>query len=116
VGNLTRDEVLDNITLTWVTNTGVSSGRLYWENKLGFFDAKGVSVPAAVSRLPSRALSGAAESDRAGLPQAHLPQRSRQGQPLRGLAGAEPLHDGGASRIPVIALIGAPTNNGGRHE
>jgi hypothetical protein len=41
VGNLTRDEVLDNITLTWVTNTGVSSGRLYWENTLGFFDVKG---------------------------------------------------------------------------
>ena len=51
-GNLTRDEVLDNITLTWVTNTGVSSGRLYWENKLGFFDVKGVSVPAAVSVFP----------------------------------------------------------------
>jgi pimeloyl-ACP methyl ester carboxylesterase len=52
VGNLTRDEVLDNITLTWVTNTGVSSGRLYWENKLGFFDVKGVKVPAAVSVFP----------------------------------------------------------------
>jgi pimeloyl-ACP methyl ester carboxylesterase len=53
VGNLTRDEVLDNITLTWVTNTGVSSGRLYWENTLGFFDVKGVSVPAAVSVFPN---------------------------------------------------------------
>jgi pimeloyl-ACP methyl ester carboxylesterase len=52
VGDLTRDEVLDNITLTWVTNTGVSSGRLYCENKLGFFDVKGVSVPAAVSVFP----------------------------------------------------------------
>ena len=52
VGNLTRDEVLDNITLTWVTNTGVSSGRLYWENSLGFFDVKGVSVPAALSVFP----------------------------------------------------------------
>jgi pimeloyl-ACP methyl ester carboxylesterase len=52
VGDLTRDEVLDNITLTWVTNTGVSSGRLYWENHLGFFDVKGVSVPAAVSVFP----------------------------------------------------------------
>jgi pimeloyl-ACP methyl ester carboxylesterase len=52
VGNLTRDEVLDNITMTWVTNTGISSGRLYWENKLGFFDVKGVSVPAAVSVFP----------------------------------------------------------------
>jgi pimeloyl-ACP methyl ester carboxylesterase len=52
VGNLNRDEVLDNITLAWVTNTGMSSGRLYWENKLGFFDVKGVSVPAAVSVFP----------------------------------------------------------------
>jgi pimeloyl-ACP methyl ester carboxylesterase len=52
VDNLTRDEILDNITLTWVTNTGVSSGRLYWENKLGFFDVRGVSVPAAVSVFP----------------------------------------------------------------
>jgi len=52
VGNLTPDEVLDNITLTWLTNTGVSSGRLYWENTLGFFDVKGVSVPAAVSVFP----------------------------------------------------------------
>jgi pimeloyl-ACP methyl ester carboxylesterase len=53
VGNLTRDEVLDNITLTWVTNTGVSSGRLYWENTLDFFDVKGVTVPAAVSVFPN---------------------------------------------------------------
>ena len=52
VGSLTRDEVLDNITLTWLTNTGISSGRLYWENTLGFFDVKGVSVPAAVSVFP----------------------------------------------------------------
>jgi pimeloyl-ACP methyl ester carboxylesterase len=49
VGNLTRDEVLDNITLTWLTNTGISSARLYWENTLGFFDVKGVTVPAGVS-------------------------------------------------------------------
>jgi pimeloyl-ACP methyl ester carboxylesterase len=53
VGNLTRDEVLDNITMTWVTNTGISSGRLYWENKLGFFDIKGATVPAAVSVFPN---------------------------------------------------------------
>ena len=51
-GDLTRDEVLDNITMTWLTNTGISSGRLYWENKLGFFDIKGVSVPAAVTVFP----------------------------------------------------------------
>jgi pimeloyl-ACP methyl ester carboxylesterase len=52
VGNLTRDEVLDNITFYWFTNTGVSSARLYWENTVGFFDIKGVSIPAAVSVFP----------------------------------------------------------------
>jgi pimeloyl-ACP methyl ester carboxylesterase len=52
VDGLTRDEVLDNITLTWLTNTGISSARLYWENKLGFFDVKGVTVPVAVSVFP----------------------------------------------------------------
>jgi pimeloyl-ACP methyl ester carboxylesterase len=53
VGNLTRDDVLDNVTLYWLTNTGVSSSRLYWENKLGFFDFKGVAVPTAVSVFPN---------------------------------------------------------------
>jgi pimeloyl-ACP methyl ester carboxylesterase len=53
VGNLTRDEVLDNTTMTWLTNTGISSGRLYWENTLGFFDVKGVKVPAAVTVFPN---------------------------------------------------------------
>jgi pimeloyl-ACP methyl ester carboxylesterase len=53
---LTRDDVLDNITLYWLTNTAVSSARLYWENRLtarsGFFDVKNVSIPVAVSVFP----------------------------------------------------------------
>jgi pimeloyl-ACP methyl ester carboxylesterase len=49
---LTRDDVLDNITLTWLTNTAISGARLYWENKYGFFSVKGVSIPAAVSAFP----------------------------------------------------------------
>jgi pimeloyl-ACP methyl ester carboxylesterase len=49
---LTRDDVLDNITHYWLTNTAVSSARLYWENKLSFFGPKGVSVPVAVSVFP----------------------------------------------------------------
>jgi pimeloyl-ACP methyl ester carboxylesterase len=52
-GELTRDEVLDNITLYWLTNTGVSASRLYWEYKGGFFNAKGVSIPVAITILPS---------------------------------------------------------------
>ena len=54
---LTRDDVLDNVTLYWVTNTALSSARLYWANqqtaKAGFFDAKGVTTPVAVSVFPN---------------------------------------------------------------
>ena len=49
---ITPDDFLDNVTLFWLTNTGVSSSRLYWENKLGFFSPKGVKVPTAVSVFP----------------------------------------------------------------
>src|SRR4051794_7297733 len=48
-GALTRDDILDNITLSWLTNTGVSCARLYWEYKGAFFNDYSISVPAAVS-------------------------------------------------------------------
>jgi pimeloyl-ACP methyl ester carboxylesterase len=49
---LTRDDILENITLYWLTNTAVSSARLYWEYKGGFFDVRNVSIPVAVSVFP----------------------------------------------------------------
>jgi pimeloyl-ACP methyl ester carboxylesterase len=49
---LTRDDILDNVTITWLTNTALSGARLYWERKVGFFNVKGVSVPTAVSVFP----------------------------------------------------------------
>ena len=49
---LTRDDLLDNITLYWLTNTGVSAARLYWENKADFFNAKNISIPFAISVFP----------------------------------------------------------------
>lgn len=49
---LSRDDVLDNITLFWLTNTAVSAARLYWENKLAFFTPKGVKVPVGASAFP----------------------------------------------------------------
>ena len=49
---LTRDDILDNVTLYWLTNTAISSGRLYWESKLAFFAPKGVPIPTAVSVFP----------------------------------------------------------------
>jgi pimeloyl-ACP methyl ester carboxylesterase len=49
---LTQDDLLDNITLYWLTNTGVSASRLYWENKADFFDAKPITIPFAISVFP----------------------------------------------------------------
>ena len=49
---LTRDDLLDNITLYWLTNTGVSAARLYWENKADFFDAKPITIPFAITVFP----------------------------------------------------------------
>jgi len=49
---LTRDDILDNITLYWLTNTSVSSGRIYWENKFAFFAPKHVAIPVAFSAFP----------------------------------------------------------------
>jgi pimeloyl-ACP methyl ester carboxylesterase len=49
---LTRDDILENVTLYWLTNTAVSSARLYWESKLPFFAPKGVAIPVAVSAFP----------------------------------------------------------------
>jgi len=52
-GAVTIDDLLDNITLYWLTNTGVSASRLYWENKADFFGAKNISIPFAISVFPA---------------------------------------------------------------
>jgi pimeloyl-ACP methyl ester carboxylesterase len=49
---LTPDDILDNITITWLTNTAISAARLYWENKLAFFVPMGVKIPIAISAFP----------------------------------------------------------------
>jgi pimeloyl-ACP methyl ester carboxylesterase len=51
-GGLSRDDVLDNVTHYWLTNTAISSARLYWESKLAFFDIKGVEIPVGVTVFP----------------------------------------------------------------
>jgi pimeloyl-ACP methyl ester carboxylesterase len=66
---LTRDDILDNITMYWVTNTAVSSARLYWDNretsKSGFFDPKNVQIPVAVTVFPDEIYRSPAELGRA---------------------------------------------------
>jgi pimeloyl-ACP methyl ester carboxylesterase len=51
-GGLSRDDVLDNVTHYWLTSSGISSARLYWESKLGFFDIKGVELPVGITVFP----------------------------------------------------------------
>ena len=106
-GDLTLDDLLDNITLYWLTNTGVSSARLYWENKAGFFDAKNDLHPVCHKRLSQRAVSGASELGGTGLSrQPDLFQRTRPGRPLRSLGTAEAVRGRDASGVQVAALTG----------
>ena len=104
---LTRDDILDNITITWLTNTALSGARLYWEywGKGGYFNAKGVSIPVAVSVFPDE-LYPAPQSwaERAYPKLIHL-QQARQGRALCGLGTAEALFRR-ASRGLQIAAVG----------
>ena len=89
---LTRDDILDNITFTWLTNTAVSRARLYWENReRRISQPKVVSIPGSRERLPGRALSGPAQLGGAGVSQAHRRQQTPQRRPLRGLGTAATL-------------------------
>ena len=88
---LTRDDILDNITLYWLTNTGVSSARLYWENKRPFFAVKGVAIPVAVSAFPDELYPAPRSWAEQGVSQAHPLQQARQRRALRGLGAAAML-------------------------
>src|SRR5215207_3004989 len=86
---LTRDDVLDNITHYWLTNTGVSSGRLH---------------SGSGERLSGRSLSGAAELGRGGLSQPHLLQQARKRRALRGMGAAAAVLRRGTRGLKIIAL------------
>jgi hypothetical protein len=75
VGNLTRDEVLDNITMTWTTNTGISSVRLYWENTLGFTPTSSTSTRSTGRPLRGLARAGALHDRDPGLRSGHCDER-----------------------------------------
>ncbi len=100
---LTRDDMLDNITLYWLTNTAVSSARLYWENKLAFFAPKGVEIPVGRQRVSGRDLSGPAELGGAGLSEADPLQPAPKGRALRGVGAAAGDRGRFARRLPVAA-------------
>ena len=101
---LTRDDVLDNVTLYWLTNTGVSSARLYWESKLAFFAPKGVTIPVGVSAFPDELYHGSTELGGAGVSEPDPLQPARQGRPLRRLGAAAGALRGDPGDVQVAPL------------
>jgi hypothetical protein len=84
---LTRGYVLDNITLYWLTNTAISSARLYWENKLASFASKNVAIPVAVSVFLDK-IYAVPRAGRESVSQAHPLQQARQRRALCDLGTA----------------------------
>ena len=97
---LTRDDILDNITLYWLTNTAVSSARLYWESKLAFFAPKGVPIPAAVSAFPDELYPAPRSWTEKAYPKLIYYNRARQRRTLRGVGAAGTLYGRTPRRIP----------------
>ena len=105
-GGLTRDDFLDNITMFWLTNTGVSSSKAFWEY-LGygsFANVRNVTVPVAVSVFPDELYQAPRELDGEGVPQPRALQRGRPGRALRRLGAAGAVRLRAARRTPVAAL------------
>ena len=105
---LTRTDVLDNITHYWLTKSGVSSSRIYWDNKYPFFASKGVTIPVAVSVFPDELYEAPPQLGRTGIPQPHPLQQAPQGRPLRRMGAAATVRQSCASGLPIAAVGGMP--------
>ena len=116
-GNLTRDNVLDNITAYWLTGTGASAARSYWEAYGPDAPAAGRPASAAAADpgrlhdVPRRDLADSAQLGRGELSEPPLLQRRRQGRPLRRLGGAGALRERDPEHVPVASLIVARNEN-----
>ena len=111
---LTRDDILDNVTLYWLTNTAVSSARLYWESKLPLLRSRQARHhPGGGERLSGRDLRGAEALVRARLSQPHPLQPARQRRSLRRLGAAAALRRRNPHRLPAAAQINVSA--GARH-
>ena len=89
---LTRDDILDNITITWLTNTALSGARLYWEYwGKGYFNVKGVSIPVAVSVFPDELYPAPRSWAERAYPKLIHYNKLDKGRSLRGLGAAEAL-------------------------
>ena len=106
---LTRDDVLDNVTLYWLTNTAISSARLYWDNA-HIADGRllrraGHQDPGRRERLPRRDLPGSAELGGEGLSQAHPLQQAPQGRPFAAWEQPKLLRLRDARSVQVAAQL-----------
>ena len=102
-GGLSRDDVLDNITMYWLTKTAISSARLYWENKLGFFNVVGRYYSGRRERVSARDLYGTAKLVGEGISQTRLLQEARRGRPLCRLGTAATLLRRRSRDVPIAA-------------
>ena len=115
---LTRDDILDNVTLYWLTNTAISSARLYWDTTqistaAASSTCRGVKIPVAVSAFPDEIYAAPRSWAEKALSQADPLQQARQGRPLRGLGAAGALHRRDARGVPIAApglVTGLSTN------
>ena len=103
---LTRDDVLDNITHYWLTNTGVSSARLYWENKLSFFGPKGVAIPVAVSVFPDELYQAPRSWAEKAYPKLIHYNKLDKGGHFAAWEQPQALRRRGPHRVPVASLDG----------
>jgi pimeloyl-ACP methyl ester carboxylesterase len=110
---LTRDDILDNITLYWLTNTAVSSARLYWENKLAFFAPKGED-PGRGKRFPGGDLPDFAQVGRKGLSQVGVLQAPSKRRALCRVGAAAGDRGRSTRRIQVAAVV-QRSGGGWRH-
>ena len=107
----TKDDVLDNITLYWLTNTGTSAARLYWENagrtptSAAVQKTAEISLPVAITVFPDEIYPSPRDLGSARLSPPDLLPRGRQGRTFRGMGAARTLCGRAPCRVPIAALI-----------
>jgi pimeloyl-ACP methyl ester carboxylesterase len=104
-GDLTRDDVLDDFTLYWLTNTAVSAARFYWESHINLYNAANVTIPAAVSVFPGENYQAPRSWAERAYHKAHLLQHGSRRRALCGLGTAATLFRGGPRGLPTAAHI-----------
>ena len=111
VGGLTRERIVDNMTLYWLTSSATSAARLYWEGAratchgcCGRAGATARHLASGLHGVPGRARAAPAQLAREALPQPHLLQAGRQGRALRRVGRARAIQSGSARRVPIAPL------------